>query len=127
MKKFAYFWPVVILVSLFLLGLSYSMTNGTSADSKMINDKNYKFVTQGTCASNNLNDLSLDQCTDYFKSSNYQITGADHGPPGCWLVLGNELTKTIQSNPQLKGKGFGCHSTTKDGKQCSSELPCVCR
>ena len=87
-----------------------------------------KWVTSGTCASNNLQDLSMEQCSSYLQSSNYTITGADHGPPGCWLVLGKSLDGVLKANPQFKGKGFGCWSNVQtDGKQCSADFPCVCK
>ena len=89
---------------------------------------NYKWITQGTCASNKMKDLTQEDCVKYLPDSNYTITPANHGPPGCWLVLGDSLNKVLADNPQFIGKGFGCHSTVKtDGMMCSPDFPCVCK
>jgi hypothetical protein len=94
----------------------------------MVSGNNYKFVTDGTCASHQMNDLSKDDCSRYLLKSNYTITEADHGPPGCWLVLGEMLNQTMNEQPQFAGKGFACWSSNNDdGKQCSSDIPCICK
>jgi len=91
-------------------------------------NKNYKWITEGTCASNNMQDLTQSDCSNYLLKSNYNITVADHGPSGCWLVLGNSLNQTMQEQPQFAGKGFACWSQNKsDGKQCSVDVPCACK
>jgi hypothetical protein len=91
-------------------------------------NKNYKFVTDGTCASHQMGDLSKDECSRYLLKSNYTITEADHGPPGCWLVLGEMLNQTMNEQPQFAGKGFACWSKNHtDNKQCSSDIPCICK
>jgi hypothetical protein len=75
-----------------------------------------------------MNDLSKDDCSRYLLKSNYTITEADHGPPGCWLVLGEMLNQTMNEQPQFAGKGFACWSNNNDdGKQCSSDIPCICK
>jgi hypothetical protein len=33
----------------------------------------------------------------------------------------------LNDQPEFQGKGFACWSNVNDGKQCSSELPCVCK
>jgi len=94
----------------------------------MPKNANYKWITQGTCASNKMQDLTQEDCSSYLADSNYTITPAKHGPPGCWLVLGDSLNKVLEDNPQFIGKGFGCHSLNKtDGMQCSPDFPCVCK
>ena len=89
--------------------------------------KNYKWVTSGLCSTHGLSPLNADECKDYFKEPNYTITGAKHGPPGCWPFLGDKLTKLGREMPQFKGKAFVCHSTVNDGMQCSTDNPCVCK
>jgi hypothetical protein len=75
-----------------------------------------------------MQDLTQTDCSSYLQDTNYTITGADHGPPGCWLVLGNSLNGVLKDNPNFAGKGFGCYSQNKtDGKQCSADFPCVCK
>ena len=61
------------------------------------NNSKYKWITSGTCRSNNMQDLAMSDCSSYFDSSNYDTVKANDGPPGCWLVLGNSLTKSKPS------------------------------
>jgi hypothetical protein len=120
-KKYSYL--LIILAILAVLVFFYFMSNN-----RYESYKNYKWVTEGTCASHNMQDLSKGDCTGYFNDSNYTITDADHGPPGCWLVLGDSLDGVIKGEPKFAGKGFGCWSTNNsDGKQCSADFPCVCK
>lgn len=114
-------WIILILIVI-LLCLSYNRYNENFQSTP-----NYQWVTQGTCRSNNLQTLSQNECSNYFNNTNYNVTGSSHGPPGCWLVLGNELNKVLNDQPEFQGKGFACWSKVNDGKQCSSELPCVCK
>ena len=75
-----------------------------------------------------MQDLTQNDCSKYLLKSNYNITVADHGPPGCWLVLGEMLDQTMNEQPQFAGKGFACWSQNKsDGKQCSANIPCACK
>ena len=95
---------------------------------QIMGNQNYKFVTDGTCASHQMNDLTKDDCSRYLLKSNYTITEAEHGPPGCWLVLGEMLNQTMNEQPQFAGKGFACWSKNhSDNKQCSSDVPCICK
>jgi len=121
---FKLFAVVVILVILYYIFVNFYM----KMIEKFGNDSDYKWISDGTCASHNLQDLTQSDCSSYLQDSNYTVTGADHGPPGCWLVFGKSLTGAVQGNPQLSGKGFGCYSENKtDGKQCSSDFPCICK
>ena len=118
---------LVLIVCYYLPNMSNMPTMPTSENFDNTN-ANYKWITQGTCASNNMQDLTQEDCGKYFQDSNYTITPAQHGPPGCWLVLGDSLNKVLEDNPQFRGKGFGCWSTEKsDGKFCSPDFPCVCK
>jgi CDP-diacylglycerol pyrophosphatase len=120
-KKHSYFLTILVILAV-LVFFYYFMSSSYE------NYKNYKWVTEGTCASNKMQDLTKNDCTSYFNKSNYTITDADHGPPGCWLVLGDSLNGVVNSQPQFAGKGFGCWSTNNsDGKQCSADFPCVCK
>ena len=117
---------VGILVILAIIYLVYIGMNSFAKE--YFSDSGFKWISDGTCASHNLQDLTQSDCSNYLQSSNYTVTGADHGPPGCWLVFGDSLTGAVKANPQLAGKGFGCYSQNKtDGKQCSSDFPCVCK
>ena len=89
--------------------------------------KKYKWISRGTCSSHKYKDLTRKDCSKYFQRSNYTVTGSPHGPPGCWLVLGNSLKGSIKEQPELKGKGFACWTKVKDGKKCSPDFPCVCK
>jgi len=115
---------IIIIIILILVYFSNHPINSINHNS----NSRYKWITSGTCASNNLHNISKDDCSNYLQSSNYTITDADHGPPGCWLVLGDSLNGVLKKNPQFKGKGFGCWSNVQtDGKQCSDDFPCVCK
>jgi hypothetical protein len=115
---------VIAVVALIILYVLYMLYRNSMEN---YDNSGYKWITSGTCASNNLQDLSMEQCSSYLQSSNYRVTNADHGPPGCWLVLGKSLDGVLKENPQFKGKGFGCWSNVRtDGKQCSADFPCVC-
>lgn len=117
---------ILIVVVALIIVLAFFYFSGGYFEN--FDNSNYKFITKGTCASHNLQDLTNNDCSRYFQSSNYNITGAEHGPPGCWLVLGKSLDGVLKGNPQFKGKGFGCWSkNTSDGKQCSPDFPCVCK
>ena len=125
MKKFNYYFFIIVALILILVYYFYNLLSG-SFESYDISS--YKWVTSGTCSSNNLQDISKGACSSYLQSSNYTITGADHGPPGCWLVLGDSLNGVLKDNPQFKGKGFGCWSDVyTDGKECSPDFPCICK
>jgi hypothetical protein len=116
---------ILIIVALIIVLAFFYFSSGYFEN---YDNSNYKFITKGTCASHNLQDLTNNDCSRYFQSSNYNITGAEHGPPGCWLVLGKSLDGVLKGNPQFAGKGFGCWSQNKsDGKQCSPDFPCVCK
>jgi hypothetical protein len=86
----------------------------------------YKWISKGTCSSHKYKDLTRKDCSKYFPKSNYLLTDSPHGPPGCWLVLGDHLKGAIKDDPTLKGKGFACWTKKKDGK-CSPGFPCVCK
>jgi len=88
--------------------------------------KKYKWVSNGTCSSHKYKNLTRKDCTKYFPKSNYIVTDSPHGPPGCWLVLGDHLKGAIKDDKSLKGKGFACWTKKKDGK-CSPGFPCVCK
>lgn len=125
-KKFLIVLAIIVVLALLYLFM------GNSNMSKFMNEKfggnNYKFVTDGTCASHRMQDLSKDDCSRYLLKSNYTITEADHGPPGCWLVLGEMLNQTMNEQPQFAGKGFACWSKNQtDNKECSSDIPCICK
>ena len=108
---------IMIALILLVLAFIYHFLNGGGFEMFGMTP-NYQWVTQGTCKSNNMQDISKSACSSYLRNSNYTVTGADHGPAGCWLVLGNELDKVVSENPQLAGKGFGCWSNVEnDGKQ----------
>ena len=116
-------WIVGLLIIFLIFMIFYNNKNNENFQ----NSLNYKWITQGTCKSNNMQDLGSQECNNYFSSSNYNVTGSPHGPPGCWLVLGNELNKVTANQPSLKGKGFACWTEVDDGKKCSTEVPCVCK
>jgi hypothetical protein len=125
MKNYKSFF-VIYLVILIVLAIYYYFTNKYM--SEYFSNKNYKFVTSGTCASHSMRDLTKGDCSRYLLKSNYTITEADHGPPGCWLVLGEMLNQTMNEQPQFAGKGFACWSKNhSDNKQCSSDIPCICK
>ena len=86
----------------------------------------YKWISKGTCSSHKYKDLTRNDCNKYFPKSNYIVTDSPHGPPGCWLVLGDHLNGAIKDDHTLKGKGFACWTKKKDGK-CSPSFPCVCK
>lgn len=114
---------IKVITVLVILIILYYLLNRV-----VISDSGFQWISNGTCASHNMKDLTQSDCSSYLQSSNYTITGADHGPSGCWLVLGDSLTGAVKANPQLAGKGFGCYSQNKtDGKQCSADFPCVCK
>ena len=125
MKKKSHIFFIIIAI-LIVLGIAYYLA-GSYMNEKFSNN-GYKWVTEGTCASNKMQDLTQQECSRYLLKSNYNITVADHGPPGCWLVLGEMLDQTMNEQPQFKGKGFACWSQDKtDGKQCSANIPCACK
>jgi hypothetical protein len=116
---------ILIVVALIIILAFFYFSGGYFEN---YDTSNYKFITKGTCASHNLQDLTNNDCSRYFQSSNYTITGAEHGPPGCWLVLGEMLNQTMNEQPQFAGKGFACWSKNQsDNKQCSSDIPCICK
>lgn len=116
----------IILAIIFVLAFLYFFAGNYM--SEQFGSANYKFVTDGTCASHRMSDLSKDDCSRYLLKSNYNITEADHGPPGCWLVLGEMLDQTMNEQPQFAGKGFACWSKNhSDNKQCSTDIPCICK
>jgi len=67
--------------------------------------------------------LYKNECSNYFNETNYTITNSPHGPPGCWLVLGNELNKVLKKNPESKGKEFGCWANINDEKNVHPKFP----
>jgi len=118
----------VVFVVVVFLYRSFSNYFTASYLKNYSGNKNYKFVTDGTCASHQMGDLTKDDCSRYLLKSNYTITEADHGPPGCWLVLGEMLNQTMNQQPQFAGKGFACWSQNhSDNKQCSTDVPCICK
>ena len=118
----------IIIVLAFLYFFAGNLMNETLGNLSNSGNSNYKFVTDGTCASHRMSDLSKDDCSRYLLKSNYTITEADHGPPGCWLVLGEMLNQTMNEQPQFAGKGFACWSKNQsDNKQCSGDIPCICK
>jgi hypothetical protein len=124
MKKMSLF--ITVLAALVILVIIYYLLNRIVKEH--FSDNGFQWISSGTCASHNLQDLTQGDCSNYFQSSNYTITGADHGPPGCWLVLGDSLNGVLKDNPNFSGKGFGCYSQNKtDGKKCSPDFPCVCK
>jgi hypothetical protein len=126
MKRNSMFSFLTVVVILAILAFLYYYVSGSVKEK--FNSTNFQWISDGTCSSHGMQNLTSSDCSNYLQSSNYTVTGADHGPPGCWLVFGNSLTGAIQGNPQLKGKGFGCYSqNTTDGKQCSSDFPCICK
>ena len=125
MKKYNMYSILKLLIIVVILAIIYYSYLATK---EYFSDSGFKWISDGTCASHNMRDLSQSDCSNYLQSSNYTVTGADHGPPGCWLVFGDSLTGAVKGNPQLAGKGFGCYSQNKtDGKQCSADFPCVCK
>jgi hypothetical protein len=135
MKKGFKTFAIIIAIIVVLAFLYHLFSNKLYVDylnNMIMNNSmtkgNYKFVTEGTCASHRMNDLSKDDCSRYLLKSNYNITEADHGPPGCWLVLGEMLDQTMNEQPQFAGKGFACWSKNhSDNKQCSTDIPCICK
>jgi hypothetical protein len=127
--KFYIFAILFFIIIALYFGYTSAKISYTDAQLKNTsNNSNYNWITDGTCSSHGMKDLTNNDCSGYFQSSNYTITGAEHGPPGCWLVLGKSLDGVLKSNPQFAGKGFGCWSqNTSDGKQCSPDFPCVCK
>lgn len=122
---------VAILVILVVLYYVYKFLYNLMIKNSLNKDaasKNYKWITEGTCASNNMTALQQNECSNYLLKSNYNITVANHGPPGCWLVLGDALDQRMQEQPQFAGKGFACWSQNEtDGMSCSPDIPCVCK
>ena len=129
-KKFMLLFVIAILI---ILGITYYFGGNYSSDSyparnNYSSNSKYKWITDGTCSSHGMQDLTQNDCSKYLLKSNYNITVADHGPPGCWLVLGEMLDQTMNEQPQFAGKGFACWSQNKsDGKQCSANIPCACK
>jgi len=131
-QKYYYLFTIIIVIIVLAVLYYYFIGNNQSSmfdlNSNNLDNSNYKWITQGTCASNKMQDLTKTDCSSYLQSSNYNVTGADHGPPGCWLVLGNSLNGVLRDNPQFAGKGFACWSDVQtDGKQCSPDFPCICK
>lgn len=128
--KSVYLFAIIffIIVALYF-GYRSAQVSYTDAQLKNYsNSSNYKWITDGTCSSHGMQDLTQSDCSRYLLKSNYNITVADHGPPGCWLVLGEMLNQTMNEQPQFAGKGFACWSQNKqDGKQCSANIPCACK
>ena len=120
------FLCIILLIGLYLLYIEEQKFKNLEQES-FVNSPKYKWITEGTCKSNNMEVLTLEDCKNYFKDSNYVVTGSPHGQPGCWPVLGNELTNVVKENPQFNGKGFACWTEVNDGKQCSTDVPCVCK
>jgi hypothetical protein len=117
-----------IIVALYFGYMSAQVRYTDTQLKNISNNSNYKWITDGTCNSHGMKDLTQSDCSRYLVKSNYNITVADHGPPGCWLVLGEMLDQTMNEQPQFAGKGFACWSENKqDGKQCSANLPCACK
>jgi len=104
----------------------HKMKKSRFANTKKNQYKKYKWISNGTCSSHKHKDLTRKDCDKYFPKSNYIVTGSPHGPPGCWLVLGDHLKGAIKDDKSLKGKGFACWTKKKDGK-CSPGFPCVCK
>jgi len=105
----------------------HKMKKGRFSTTKKSQYKKYKWISKGTCSSHKYKDLTRKDCSKYFQKSNYVVTGSPHGPPGCWLVLGDSLKGAVKEQPELKGKGFACWTKVKDGKKCSPDFPCVCK
>jgi hypothetical protein len=126
MKKRHFLLLTTIAVVAILAFLYYYLDGKFSNES--FNNKNYKWITSGTCASHNMNTLTQSDCSGYLNSSNYSVNMADHGPPGCWLLLGDRLDGVVKKNPDKAGKGFACWSKNEsDGMKCSADVPCICK
>jgi len=121
----------IVIFIIVVLYFGYMSAQVSYTDAQLKNSQgnsNYKWITNGTCASHGMQDLTQNDCSNYLLKSNYNITVADHGPSGCWLVLGEMLGQTMNEQPQFAGKGFACWSQNKtDGKQCSANIPCACK
>jgi hypothetical protein len=123
----------IFIVLLILIVVIYVFFNSNRQNTKKEpfeeNNKNYKWITEGTCRSNNLKNLNKNECKEYLNDTNYVVTDSPHGPPGCWLVLGDELQNVLETNPQFNGKGFGCWAPNdiSDNKMCSVDVPCICK
>ena len=87
----------------------------------------YTWITNGTCESRNLENISENECRKYFLNTNHNVNITSTGPPGCRPILGDKLRDTVKKNSKLKGAGIVYYSRVNDGKESSTDNPCVCK